>query len=498
LCTVTVLMVLLLWPAIYNGQPLFSPDTSAYIRGFDAGIAWLTGHTSAWTTWASPTEGPAAKSEQASFQGPSFIMAGRSISYGALLYFGQLLGGLWATIVIQSAAAVSAIGLTLRHLRIFSWPRFAAAGALLGLFSSLPFFASFLLPDIFAGLAILGAANLLTLGDQVRGLERVFWLSILALAVVFHPTHLAIVLILLPAAFVAWVWSKRISRFGVIGLIFVAGVGIVSELSFAVSVERLVGAPVVRPPVLMARIIADGTGFAYLRENCPQAGFAVCEFVGRMPVTNADSFLWDSSPSKGIYSLAPQETRRALSSEQYRFAAAVLIHDPKGEISAALNVAFRQLQMIGLSDFRAAADEALPRLPEGYGHAMANSAMGRKSFPLAAFSSVTIFSALFSCVLAAILLLRYWAVIPVEQKLFSLVVVSGELANAVVCGVLSGPHERYQARLSWLYPLLLLTLYFAPRCSTRTRRSQSASSHTGVQLPSRPLNFSPADRAERI
>lgn len=32
------LVVLFLWPALYNGQPFFYPDTSAYIRGFDAGI----------------------------------------------------------------------------------------------------------------------------------------------------------------------------------------------------------------------------------------------------------------------------------------------------------------------------------------------------------------------------------------------------------------------------------------------------------------------------
>ena len=147
------------------------------------------------------------------------------------------------------------------------------------MFSSLPFFASFLLPDVFAGLAILGAANLLALGDQASVPERVFWISILALAVVFHPTHLAIVMMLLATAFFARLLSERISRFGIVALVFVASVGFGSELSFAVLVERLVGAPVVRPPVLMARIIADGTGATYLREKCPQAGFSVCEFA---------------------------------------------------------------------------------------------------------------------------------------------------------------------------------------------------------------------------
>jgi hypothetical protein len=389
-----------------------------------------------------------------------------------LLYFGELLGGLWATLVIQSAAALAAIGLTLRRLELFTWPKFAATGAILGVFSSLPFFASFLLPDVFAGLAILGAANLLTSGDQLNGPERVFWVSILAFAVVFHPTHLAIVMILLATAFFARLLSKRISRFGMVALVFVAGVGFGSELGFAVLVERLVGAPVVRPPVLMARIIADGPGATYLRQNCPQAGFAVCEFVDRMPVTNADTFLWDASPATGVYSPASTETRRALSSEQYRFAAAVFADDPRGQIFAAMRNVLQQLTMIGLSDFRAASNEARARLPNFYSGPMSEWRIAEEAFPLGTFSAFTIFVALFSCVLAAILLLRYWAIIPVEQKLFSLVVVSGELANALVCGVLSGPHERYQARLSWLYPLLLLTLYLSTRCLTRTRSSK--------------------------
>ena len=100
------LLLLFLWPAIYNGQPLFSPDTSAYIRGFDAGVVWLSGRTSPWTTWASrlddrqeePDDAAVSlqspKDAKVSLQSSKFIIAGRSTSYGALLYLGEVLGGL--------------------------------------------------------------------------------------------------------------------------------------------------------------------------------------------------------------------------------------------------------------------------------------------------------------------------------------------------------------------------------------------------------------------
>jgi hypothetical protein len=397
--TCAALLLLFMWPAIYNGQPLLSPDTTAYIRGFDAGVVWLSGRTTVWTTWASGLrprqQGPddSTVGEVTSFQSPDFIIAGRSVSYGALLYLGELLGGLWASVAIQAAAAIAAVSLTLRHLKLFSWPKLVLTAGTLGLVSSLPFVASFLLPDVFAGLSLLAAANLLALGDRLKRWERVFWVSILAAAVVFHPTHLAIVVVLLAAAVIARLLSKKISYAGIVALAIAAGIGFASEIGFALVVEKLLGVQVTRPPVIMARIVADGPGAAYLREKCPQAGLVVCEFVDRL-LSNSDRFLWDTSPASGIYAPAPIDKRRELGNEQYIFAAAVLAYDPVGLIAAGLNDAFQQLKMVGLSDFLG--DEALPKLPRVYAEPLARSPVGRKDFPVAIFSTLMIFSAILS------------------------------------------------------------------------------------------------------
>jgi hypothetical protein len=454
-----------LWPAIYNGQPLFSVDTGAYIRGFDAGVVWLSGRTTVWTTWASELQARpgepvgSAVGDAKSLQSPGFVIAGRSVSYGALLYLGDLLGGLWASVAIQAAAALAAVTLTLRHLKLFSWPKLIVTATTLGLVSSLPFFASFLLPDVFAGLSLLAAANLLALGDRLNRWEQVFWFSILAAAVVFHPTHLAIVVMLLPAAVIARLLSKKISRAGVVALAIAAGIGFASETGFALVVERALGGQVTRPPVIMARVVADGPGAAYLREKCPQAGFVVCEFVDQLS-SNSDRFLWDTSPTSGIYAPAPIEKRRELANEQYRFATAVLAYDPVGQIAAWLNDAFQQLTMVGLSDLLIAADEAFPRLPRVYAERMAGSPVGRKAFPIAIFSALTIFAAMLSFIFVGVTLIKYWKIVSSEQKVFCFVIIFGQVSNAFICGVLSGPHERYQARLTWLLPVVALLLYY--------------------------------------
>jgi hypothetical protein len=50
----------------------------------------------------------------------------------------------------------------------------------------------------------------------------------------------------------------------------------------------------------------------------------------------------------------------------------------------------------------------------------------------------------------------------------------GVLLNAAVCGVLSGPHDRYQARTIWLVPLLAAGLALRPAPPVRTAPSVSA------------------------
>jgi hypothetical protein len=465
MATCAALLLLFLWPAIYNGQPLFSPDTGAYIRGFDGGVVWLTGRTSAWTTWASELRGSREAAHRptievgASLQSPAFIIAGRSVSYGGLLYLGELLGGLWASIAIQAAAALAAIGSTLRHLKLFSWPNFVFTAATLGLASSLPFFTSFLLPDIFAGLVLLAAANLLALGHRMTQWEQIFWIGILTAAVVFHPSHLAIVLVLLAAAIVAKLLSTRISRMGLVALAVAAGVGLASEIGFGLVVQKLLGVPVARPPVVMARIVADGPGASYLHRKCPEAGFVACEFADRL-LLNSDAFLWDTSPARGIYAPAPVEKRRQLGNEQLRFLAAVLAYDPLGQITAWLKDGYQQLTQAGISEFASAAKQAFPSLPRVHAERMEASSVWKNDFPMKFFSAVTIFTAILSLVFVWVTLIGSWKLVSVEQKIFCLVILLGELSNALVCGALSGPHERYQGRLTWLIPLAALLLYY--------------------------------------
>jgi hypothetical protein len=38
------------------------------------------------------------------------------------------------------------------------------------------------------------------------------------------------------------------------------------------------------------------------------------------------------------------------------------------------------------------------------------------------------------------------------------------LGNALICGVMSGPHDRYGARMVWIATLTIAIAWFRPRC----------------------------------
>src|SRR5271165_6043769 len=121
------LALALLWPALYNGQPFFFHDTTAYVRGADAGFVKLTRHRTAWT-WpddqdtVSSGQVPDSRGATDTIDGQlasrleslprmnslkeKVVMAGRSPYYGALLYLGEITGGFWASVFLQGLATL--------------------------------------------------------------------------------------------------------------------------------------------------------------------------------------------------------------------------------------------------------------------------------------------------------------------------------------------------------------------------------------------------------
>lgn len=463
LCAVLTLATL--WPSLYNGQPFFYPDTTAYIRGADAAFSRLTHRTSVWSEQRRDSiDSGAERMQQQPRRSLSSIedravLAGRSVYYGALLYASHLGGRLWPMVVVQALAVLGSVALALAVFGSFTWHRFAIIAIVLAALTPASFFASFMLPDVFAAITILSATVLLVHGGRMRRRVLLAWVVLLSASVLFHVSHVLIALgMLILAVAYALIDRASVPARGVACIVAALVVAVGGEVAFDVAVTKLLGAPPIRPPFLTARMVADGPGYRYLAANCRTRKLAACEFVDRMPGMRPDHFLWGTDPKKDVFAVANADTRRRLGSEQYRVAWAILMSDPIGQISASLRNARTQFVLIDLHDFNYPTNERAflaSHVPEPYLGVLRNTSAWRESMPVAAMSAVVIVVALLSAVYLIGSPFRRDRAFIRDRALFAFVtcIVVGMTINAFVCGAMATPNGRYQARVIWLLPL---------------------------------------------
>lgn len=218
-----------------------------------------------------------------------------------------------------------------------------------------------------------------------------------------------------------------------------------------------------------ARLIGSGVAKKTLDATCPEHPMPLCHYKDRLP-DSADKFLWGPhTPFNYIGrfygSRAPYEFLVRESLKRY----------PLEILGNGLWAAFRQFFMIRTGDGITYANWVLN---PGFAHFMpaqspaylsARQQEGETGFKLINIIQVPI---LFAALLGMIVLMvralraRRWkiAVLPA----FVLIALIG---NALVCGMCSGPHDRYQSRLIWLAPFALLVT--GPRRTYRVLRGKS-------------------------
>jgi hypothetical protein len=465
-----VLVLAFVWPALYNRQPFFYYDTTGYIGGADAAFSRLAHYNTVWTNAhlgaiaPGAVLAPKAARKSLSSVKDKAVLAGRSIYYGVVLYVAHLVGRLWPAVLAQAAVVLLAVALTLQGFGVFTWLRLTIVSFVLITLTPVAFFTSFLMPDVFAAIAILAVSNLLVHGRVMPPVVTAIWVVLLSASLLFHSSHVLIALGMLGCA----ILLKLFTRFqaSLKGIAFVALALIISfagDAAFNFAVTRLVGAAPIRPPFLMARVIADGPGYRYLVANCPAVRLTACEFVSRLSAVGDDEFLWSKDSAKGVFDVVDVNTRRKLSEEQYRFAWSSLMFDPLSQALASSQNTWTQFRSIGLEEFDYGAYERnflAASIPEPYLRVLRTTKAWQEAVPKRALSFLVAVVTMFSFIyLACVAFHRRQAFAGTYAILaFAAAVVGGIAINAFVCGALSTPHDRYQARVIWLVPLVAMLL----------------------------------------
>jgi hypothetical protein len=453
----------LMSPSFIAGHPSVFPDTSAYHligQWFAEQVGLRLDHG----------YGVIRHHDLAYF----FTMAGaRSPYYGELFFLVTALGSAWAMAALQALAASGLTALTLRVTqRGFRFRQFALAIGVLTLASTLPFFVSFLMPDVFLGLGAIAAILLLAYFDRLGRWERGGLVVLLTSALTFHATNPPAILFLVAVAAIALAAKALPARPAKAGLALVVvalGVSAVAAAAYPLAVRSLEHRELARPPFFTARILADGPGRAFLRDACAHGSpYVLCRFKDQ-PLTDANDILWGVTASKGVFEPADYATRLALIHEESRFVVDAFEAHPLATTWDLFVDGVHELAVVTVVDTLGYSDRTLvahgPRFDPPFGGA--RFCVRRPNYcyptPLQVGWDVVLnlSMSLSAAYLVARLLLSRMTVrmvfhrAPLSPRLAVAVaaVLVLLVANALLCGALSGVYPRYQTRIEWLAPL---------------------------------------------
>lgn len=437
-----IFAVLLLWPAAINGGALLFYDSLVYLEQGRAGVEGI------WAILAARLQGGGGGAgHEAVASSATFV---RSLPWSAFAFVSSITPiGLLGPVLLQSLMVAGLVLLLLAPAAPPTGLALPAALGALALFTTLPWYASTLMPDILAAVIIL--CGMLLVRQWPGGTPHTRHLFIVGLVTTFailaHYGHLPLAGVMAGVVLLLLLAGRRLT----LGLALAALLPIclalgLNMLASRAAFETAEVAPK-RLPILLARSIEDGPARWYLERACPQSGYALCPYVAALPASAGEVLFGSDSP---LSQMAPQEIEAVRREEMQVLAGAFRAYPVQQGWSFVRN-GVRQVTRFGFRDVRWGTAQ-----PGADGRLEADVSAMTDRGGLALAQRVVTGTVLLSAVAILALALRDRLSIRTDERALLAVLVVGLLANAFIFGGLSAPADRYQARVVWLVPLLAL------------------------------------------
>lgn len=441
-----VSVVLLIWPAIENGYPLLFSDSITYM------VSGQINHV--------PIERP--------------------ITYGLFVRHLSLSYSMWFVVVIQSIIVNYVLFLFIKYY-VGSEKSFLIHfifAFFLFFFTGIDYYTSFIVPDIFTSVSILSLFLLFSLKRE-QYVHLTFLSIVFVLSVIFHLSHLPLTLAalfsigILAFLFHAFPLRDILFRSSFILMLFFLSISTLMLINFSMGAGLKISRN--NNIVLAARLIESGLVNDYLKKNCSKKNFTpsyieLCEYVDefhRWPA--AGFYLWvEDSP---LYANGCAEKGWENCWVEKDVAYGKLLKDVIKEpgyiqeiiaisITGTLKqlITFEQVKLDPvniegiLSDFYK---------DDIYSYKNSNQSKSKITFEEENLLEAIIFD--ISVLIAFILLFFYWSKMDSQSKLLLFIMLFTLLINAFLCATLSNVVPRYQGRIAFLLPyviiLILLKIY---------------------------------------
>lgn len=447
-------------PAAINRSPILYPDTIGYVH---SGKAVFREIAAVFEERGGQPQSIRSHQSKLKTEAGDGVSVSRSPFYGALLVALLWLGGAWVAIAAFCVVTIVCIYLALPHLGIRSPTTRLALIAGLGAISGVGVFTSTLMPDIFGGLAILGAAIVLGSGDSLDRRHALLWLLIVLTACLFHKAFVVTLMAMVVVGAIGWLMAGRkeagarpIGAMAAVCVIAMTGHAMVTHVANSMS-----NGMVIEHPFLLARLIGDGPAERYLRDECPQRDFALCDHLDRMPMTE-NEFLWGEG-ERGLFKVATIETKKRILEESPELLFGTVTRYPLEVAQRGLHNFAGQLLHVGGREY--ARQFTFPENDAeelgGVLRTHAASSIAEGTMPMAAISFVATVVYVIGSLLAAIFAARLVSTSAAARDTVVSVVrylILGVIANAAVNGMVAGVFDRYQGRVAWIMALVALAI----------------------------------------
>jgi hypothetical protein len=332
----------------------------------------------------------------------------------------------------------------------------------LALTTSLPWFASQLMPDVLFPAGVLAIYLLVFHSAALRRSERAALVILIIFAVASHMALLGLAIALVLILFL--LRSFPIIRVpppaaGLPALALALGLFVAPLSNLAVT-----GNFAFTPggaSFFFNRLVEDGIITRYLDKSCPDPALRICAYRADIS-TGYDDWLWKNDTP--FWKLGGWQ---GYSDEQRRIILATLASDPLAHLTAAVRATLLQIVSFKTEVAFLAGENAYTigtvrdRLPSLYPALMA-ARQQATPFNVAPLNVIHIPVAGLSILgLVGVLLLR--RNLPDRAMAFAATVVFALILNAAVCGVFSHAADRYQSRLVPIAPLALMVVALSRR-----------------------------------
>lgn len=466
-----------LFIALINNGALFYFDTAGYLEQGQSTLNSMGLFTQ------EPSSAQAGDRTGNTAPPDGVVVGNRSALYSTLMTLLNFTTGLNALILFHSGALILAIWITASVAsRQFQHGRSVAATTaipiLFASFGSLPFYTSYLMPDIFAPILILVASTLAIFSRDMTRAEIVLSLALGLVAVVTHPSHLMIAVFLVPVAGIASFSMSRARWWlaPVLVAVMVLG-GLAERALFAGAVKTVQNSEVIYQPFLTARIIADGPGLEVLQRSCPNDDIPTCILYKALQSSDdpwrltATHIMFERSPELGSYKLLTIDAQKQVAEDQIPFFLRVLAERPLALTGAFLQNTLDQANLFSIqytiptTQTLVNVDRITDIAPAWFKDIRLLDQRKNLSWLSVVHGAVYAVSAL----LVVVIVVLPQRSPPLAFRAFAMVILIGILINAFVCGGVSQPSDRYGARVAFLLPIatcFILLFYSGMRVSS--------------------------------